>query len=645
MRPVKVAGRRPRALLAVLGVLTFVFLTPHLPFSLPNAARKPQGRSYYEAVANASRPLDAGVIHVPLPHLDEPRIREAGFAPFWISSAWLDPRPLIVEAAPEVTIFGVGPREMVEALEGGMKGDETPLWCYILVKQPGVADATRLVSRAYFSVMPDVHIETSTFASVKVTCSLITPIGEVVPSDVAEVFVTLITQSKSNLLSPHRLLDAFKRVQPLPRVDPVQHARGIGSAAVCLQPMTGDIYAPSMRDYVSYYRALGFTDFYAYLLDPGPEALVILRELAQEPGFHPVRWTIPNEWNEKRQPYHVNPNSWAIPELAVLTNNEEDAHSSGTKAAVTLRDYGQNIHQHDCHFRAILDGNRWVAPVDWDEYVVLRPPSGHWPPPSRGHPKSSVGDWAATFDLRATQGLLPSALVLNSAFVCILCQPRNTFPAPDPRLSSLDLRNPTPAIPSIFVSAVRHTWLAPTERSKMILDPWAWSLVDFHKPKQSYAYYALARAEAWGIGKTGVEVRDAYTAFMRLQTSLVGLIPEPNLSQRTNVTNYGTGAMFHVRADQFGRIGRAVAAWAEVVDLTHGDRYRDQRGSDLLSQVRVSEELWSQYSGVKLQSPMVEDWSVLEVMSGALGDMIAERRVSPLGRGSGKRRIVGLQLD
>ena len=59
--------------------------------------------------------------------------------------------------------------------------------------------------------------------------------------------------------------NAFVRTKALPRFDPVQHRLGAGSGAVCLQPLVGDTYAPSMRDFVAYYRALGFTDFYAYL--------------------------------------------------------------------------------------------------------------------------------------------------------------------------------------------------------------------------------------------------------------------------------------------------------------------------------------------------------------------------------------------
>ena len=61
-------------------------------------------------------------------------------------------------------------------------------------------------------------------------------------------------------------------------------------------------------------------------MDPGPETVVLLRDLAREDGFHPIRWTIPLGWIERIpgiRNYSVDPRSWDIQGLPLLGDSEE----------------------------------------------------------------------------------------------------------------------------------------------------------------------------------------------------------------------------------------------------------------------------------------------------------------------------------
>jgi hypothetical protein len=103
----------------------------------------------------------------------------------------------------------------------------------------------------------------------------------------------------------------------------MSHNLGIGSAAVCLQPLVGDTYASSLRDFVAYYRQLGFDQFYTYLLDPGPETIAILRELNLHDGFFSIRWTLPKEWFWQQGSQRMDPRDWDIEGIPQLSDEEE----------------------------------------------------------------------------------------------------------------------------------------------------------------------------------------------------------------------------------------------------------------------------------------------------------------------------------
>lgn len=154
------------------------------------------------------------------------------------------------------------------------------------------------------------------------------------------------------------------------------------------------------------------------------------------------------------------------------------------------------------------DGIRYVANVDYDEYVSLRPAtSPSWPKPSPDSPLSSLVDWARTLDTKwdgvkhqgdkgmpgavdkndaarlgldiaqLAEGMLPSAFVFQSSFMCVKCRP--TSSPPDwattdiaARFPSLDWRSPGLGVPFAFSSPVRMDWLPIPVRSKAIIDPW-----------------------------------------------------------------------------------------------------------------------------------------------------------------------------
>lgn len=48
-----------------------------------------------------------------------------------------------------------------------------------------------------------------------------------------------------------------------------------------------------IADYIAYYTSLGFSHFYSYLLDPGPQTLEVLRQVSKaDPAVQPIRWAL-----------------------------------------------------------------------------------------------------------------------------------------------------------------------------------------------------------------------------------------------------------------------------------------------------------------------------------------------------------------
>lgn len=440
----------------------------------------------------------------------------------------------------------------------------------------------------------------------------------------------------------------FKHVALLPKFDPVRHRQGSGTGAVCLQPLVGNTYAPSMRDFLAYYRALGFTDFYAYLLDPAPETLALMADLARETGFHPIRWALPVEWSNSWKPYRVHPREWGLKGIPKLSAQEEERYaysgSNPPKLDVRVWAFAQNVAHHDCSYRAKIAGNRWVAMVDWDEYLLLRPPSGIWPPPSRGLDASLIGDWAATID-DAAKDMLPSAFLFQSAFLCVECEPTNPplTPAGVPLLPALgtDALHPTAAIPSIFVSPVRHeAWFGVGSRSKALIDPWAWFDGTLHQPVVSVAQYSWTRCDAWALNITREQCWRTFSNIVRPEISLISPPLVTNATRFIPETRHSSGAMYHLRASN--KVAVALREWSDVADKQGLDPLTAEKGRAMFSQVRAGEDDWrSVMPAESWPGNIVEDWTLATTMTKTLSHILAERTARPLRRWTGDRWVGG----
>lgn len=344
-------------------------------------------------------------------------------------------------------------------------------------------------------------------------------------------------------------LDGFLPVGVLPEFDRDEHQTGEGPLAVCLPPLIGDIYAHEMRDFVEYYRALGVTQFYSYVMDPGPASLDVLRRLAKADDFQVVRWGVPIGWQfesvahqQPKQDFLVDPATWRIPGLEPLDPIIENGLGITEDGFFDIRLWyvaplcpcalfvltvcprrynGQTPANQDCTFRAMRDGTRWLASLDWDEFLVLRPPEGRWPAPSAGKrphfidfarsleplwawPDSMGPPTAHELGLDAsalTKGMLPTSYIFRSSFVCESCQPTEP-PPPTPmyqqlrrQYPQLNLTHPAPGVPLLFASPVRHDdFFVHGARSKAISDPWAWYTIGIHFPGMGFPQYAVERA-------------------------------------------------------------------------------------------------------------------------------------------------------
>lgn len=132
-------------------------------------------------------------------------------------------------------------------------------------------------------------------------------------------------------------LDVFTLATPLPILDLPRHIQGHGKSAVCIPPLTGDRYAPFIRDFIAYYQALGFTDFYAYLFSPGPESIEVLRDISTSNGIHTIRWGVPKAWtwsatqnHDPSRKFPVDPRNWNIAGIETLVPEKEYEMSGDT---------------------------------------------------------------------------------------------------------------------------------------------------------------------------------------------------------------------------------------------------------------------------------------------------------------------------
>jgi hypothetical protein len=159
----------------------------------------------------------------------------------------------------------------------------------------------------------------------------------------------------------------------------------------------------------------------------------------------------------------------------------------------------------------MADGLRWIASVDYDEYLLLRPADGSaWPLVSAEAPMDPFVDWARSIErtwegtqklpgekgvsetisqanaeglgldvLALTSGMLPAGLVFQSSFMCVKCRPSQPPPSSSPAVSALngrfpdlDWRAPGIGVPLSFASPVRMDWLPVPLRTKAVTDPW-----------------------------------------------------------------------------------------------------------------------------------------------------------------------------
>ncbi|KAK4049364.1 hypothetical protein OIO90_005493 [Microbotryomycetes sp. JL221] len=617
------------------------------------------------------------IVPLHLKHLQHMRAPEP-FEFVHAVSAWLDTRPLVAQHTPEVavlaTMYGQPFMSVPESTFAS-----NPVHCFIVSRPRTLSRrARRLASNAQDQVritqsvltgLKDSHSYDKDLVTVIYTCPLNEPDGEPLDWANSDIFVTL---SLPHLPPP---ADVFLPVSPLPVLDGEKHVTGTGRGAVCLPPLSTDLYAPVIRDFLSYYRGLGFDRFYAYLLDPGPETIRVLRDIAREdPSFTPIRWALPKTWMKSAsflqspsRDFRVDPYEWNIPgienlpaevefDVGVTTDNERD---------VRIWYFGQHPSQQDCAYRAMRDGIRYVANVDYDEYVSLRPASSpSWPTPSRESPLSSFVDWAKTLekswdgvkrqgdkgmpgalskndasrlglDMAAlTQGMLPSGFVFQSSFMCVKCRPTSAPPewattAVSSKFPDLDWRTPGLGVPFAFSSPVRMDWLPIPVRSKAVIDPWAWHSGIIHYPGVAYTDWVVNHGYC-----ASMTVEEARACAERLiKVFGIGAVPvRPSPAtppgQQWEELPAGRGALYHVR------LSKDISTDAIEFENELGTRELvvSESSTTKMQSHRVEQSEWLSAYRVLLYSStaqvdLYEDWSLVALMERTLiGDLTVKTR-------------------
>lgn len=276
------------------------------------------------AIRTNARPASQVVAPVLLRHLEEAGA-PAPFATIYAVSAWLDTRPLVVGLAPQVAVIATMQGAGFMAYPSGAF-PEDPVQCFVVVKRKGERKAIHFVGQTTLNALPDPHEGERDFVTVVFNCALATEDGATITGwETAEIYASLSL--------PHIIPtpSSFLPVTPLAKVDPHSHKSGDGPTAMCLPPLTGDLYAPYLRDFVAHYRALGFERFYVYLLDPGPKSLAVMRELALDDEVEAVRWGLPKGWlysqmgegGIPQRGYEVRPAEWAVPGVEDLGEEVE----------------------------------------------------------------------------------------------------------------------------------------------------------------------------------------------------------------------------------------------------------------------------------------------------------------------------------
>lgn len=143
-----------------------------------------------------------------------------------------------------------------------------------------------------------------------------------------------------------------------------EYLAGEGSIAVCVPGVIGDMYAKTVRFFMSYYGRLGVDAVYMYMHSPGHKfatevesihAQQKLGLLSDLPQLTIVPWCM-----QLGASYHCNAEHPGIP-------------FDGFKD-LAGQNYGQVLAHQDCLYRA-MGVHRWVLFVDLDEFILPRSPT------------------------------------------------------------------------------------------------------------------------------------------------------------------------------------------------------------------------------------------------------------------------------
>lgn len=164
-------------------------------------------------------------------------------------------------------------------------------------------------------------------------------------------------------------------VRVLSSLDYARHATGEGKSAVCISPVRGDRYAPSLYFFVDYYtRVLGFEQIYIYLSDPGPAFLASLRQILEEDttgAIKPILFAHDSNWlnTESRKNVTVSWSDWRLPRLSLPPENIAEPDYAGPDH--WRIHYGAQLTAiTDFHYRALANNIRWALQIDLDEFVL-----------------------------------------------------------------------------------------------------------------------------------------------------------------------------------------------------------------------------------------------------------------------------------
>ncbi|KAI5479107.1 hypothetical protein MNV49_004106 [Pseudohyphozyma bogoriensis] len=626
----------------------------HRQDRLPTSRNRTAAWQDYRRIKALTRPAGSHVLAPKhLSHLANSHSIDKSHSAVWILSAYLDTRPLVVGGAPEVAVLGGGGEDL---MKDGL-GAQEAFWCFFATKGGKYGQ-----SKAYVRWLPDSHPELKKYVPAMWTCGMEWAVEAGVVWEDEDIFVSV------SPLSLPPLPSSFLPVQHLPPM-PSTHASGHGTATMCVQPLVSDTYATTLGHWVDHYTALGFTKFQFYLLDPGPVTLGVLEDLGSaypasggngkgnetEIEVELFRWALPKAWLTKVGEHLVDPRDWGLEDagLHAMSNEEEAMYGfpgveKNSKDYVEIWAFAQNLALHDCRYRAMTRSSRWVAHFDLDEYLLIRPPSGVWPPPPTT--PSPFTNWALTTAADAT---LPTAFTFQSAFTCVSCRP-TTEPVKTEAVRELEemggkMTRPSPGWPAIYASPVRTDWFGGWFRAKTVVDPWAWYMTNFHWTEIPYSDYAKGRCASWTTSPSTPSTPSSVTSCI---SSFASLFPNPvrtpttpwpalyNSSKAIVPSSRGVGAMYHLRADR--AVLNARTEWATQAAEEGSDYLFNSTGYDQhLSKVQILKPDWRSKWLPKLPEgtpgELVEDWTMVNTFGNVLVHVLKERQERPDLSWTGKR--------